>query len=387
MSARSIKLIAERELTESFRSKSFWVTIGIFMAIVAAAIVIPRFLDDSTTYTVGLAGDVPAGLEADLEALVDAFDAALETEQFDDRASATTAVDDDEVDVAVVFEPDETFLVRRDESSDTLVGIVNQVVVASSARSVLTDAGLDQGTIAEALAPSPPTEVRVDAEASGRMGVGWITGLVLYLAIFMGGMSVATGVSIEKSTRIAEVLVSTVRPTHLLAGKVLGVGLSTLIIVLAGALPFAAAIAAGWVDLPPAAALDVVSAIGWFILGYGIYATAFGALGALVDRQEDLGSAVGPLSTLVVLSYLGTVVASGDPDGVLSRIISLFPFSAPMVMPVRISAGSASITEVVVAVVIGVVTLVVLARVGGLIYRRALLRGGQRLKIRQLLQS
>lgn len=384
---RHIKLIAGRELTEAFRSKGYWATIGVFMLIVAAAIVVPRFFDSDTTYHVGLTGEVPAGLNADLEALVEAFDAELETSALGDRPAAVAAVNDDEVDVAVVFEPDETFVVRREQSSDTLVGIVNQVVVAATARNVLVEAGLDEATIDTALAPAPPTEIRVDDEESGRLGIGWATGLVLYLAIFMGGMSVASGVAIEKSTRIAEVLVSTVRPTHLLAGKVVGIGLSTLLMVLAGALPFAAAIVAGWVDVPTAAAIDVIAAVGWFILGYGIYAVAFGAMGALVDRQEDVGTATGPLSTIVVLSYLGTIVAAGDPNGMVSRVISIFPFSAPMVMPVRIAAGSASALEVVVAVAVGLVTLYLLARLGGVIYRRALLRGGQRLKLRHVLTS
>lgn len=384
---RHIKLIAGRELTEAFRSKGYWVTVAVFVLLVAAAIVVPRFFDSETTYHVGLAGDVPAGLTDDLEALVAAFDANLETSTYPDRDAAVEVVSDDEIDVALVFEADEAFLIRRDLSSDTLVGIVNQVAVSASARNVLVDAGLDTTTINTALAPAPPTEIRVDAEESGRLGIGWATGLVLYLAIFMGGMSVASGVAIEKSTRIAEVLVSTVRPTHLLTGKVLGVGLSTLVIVLAGAIPFAAAIVAGWVDVPSAAAIDVVAAVGWFILGYGIYAVAFGAMGALVDRQEDVGTAVGPLSTIVVLSYLGTIVAAGDPNGLVSRIISIIPFSAPMVMPVRIAAGSATWGEVALAVGVGIVTFLVLARVGGVIYRRALLRGGQRLKLRHVLTS
>lgn len=384
---RHVKLIAGRELSEAFRSKSYWVTIAVFVLIVIAAIVVPRFFDSDTTYQVGLSGEVPAGLAQDLEALVSAFDAELETSTFADRPAAVAAVSDEEVEVAVVFEPDETFVVRRERSSDTLVGIVNQVVVAATARTLLVDAGLDQATIQTALAPAPPTEIRVDDEQSGRMGIGWATGLVLYLAIFMGGMSVASGVAIEKSTRIAEVLVSTVRPTHLLAGKVLGIGLSTLTMVLAGAVPFAGAIAVGWVDVPTAAAVDVVAAVGWFILGYGIYAVAFGAMGALVDRQEDVGSAVGPLSTIVVLSYLGTIIAAEDPNGMVARIISIVPFSAPMVMPVRIAAGSASAVEVAVSVAVGVVTLYLLARLGGVIYRRALLRGGQRLNIRQVLSS
>lgn len=384
---RHIGLIAGRELVESFRSKAYWATIGVFIAIVAASIVVPRFFDGDTTYEVGLAGPAPAGLEDDLEALVSAFDAELELTTFADRDAATLAVDDEEVSIAVVYEDDETFLVRREQSSETLVGIVNQAISVAAARQVLDAEGLDPGTIVAALAPTPPTEVRVDDEESGRGQIAWATGLVLYLAIFMGGMGVAQGVAIEKSTRISEVLITTVRPMHLLAGKVVGLGISTLLIVMAGALPFAAAIFAGWIDLPSAAAVDVIAAVGWFTIGYAIYATAFGALGALVDRQEDLGSAVGPLTTILVLSYLGTIQAAAAPSSTLAVVLSIVPVSAPMVMPVRIGAGAASVVEVVAAVGLGLLTVVVLARVGGGIYRRALLRGGQRLSLAQVLRS
>jgi ABC-2 type transport system permease protein len=384
---RHLRLVAGRELMESFRARSYWVTVGVFVALVAAAIVLPRLFDADTTYEVGVSGDAPAGFEADLDVLVAAFDAELELTTYPDRAAAESAVEDEDVSVAIVFAPDETSLIRRAQSSETLVGIVNQVTALASARETLDAEGLDPGTVAAALAPAPPTELTVDDEAAGRTGIAFATGLVLYLAIFMGGMSVAQGVAIEKSTRIAEVLVTTVRPTYLLAGKVLGLGISTLLIVLAGAVPFAVAILAGWVEVPNAAAIDVIGAVGWFILGYSIYAIGFGALGALVDRQEDLGTAVGPLSAILVGSYIATIQASSAPGSTLARVLSIVPFSAPMVMPVRIGAQSATAIEIIAAIVVGVLTVLILARVGAVIYRRALLRGGQRLKALDLLRA
>ncbi len=383
----NLRLIAGRELMEAFRARSYWVTIAIFMLIVAASIVVPRFFDGETTWEVGLAGDIPTGIEQDLEVLGGAFDANVEITSFADLDAATLAVEEEEVSVALVVEGGEQTLVRRDQTSATVVGVVNQVAAAATARDLLIGEGLDGPTISAALAPATPTEVVVDDDVAGRAGIAWATGLVLYLAIFMGGMSVAQAVATEKSARIAEVLVSTVRPSHLLAGKVLGIGISTLIIVLAGAVPFAGAIAAGWVDVPSAAAADVIAAVGWFILGYMIYAVGFGALGALVDRQEDLGTAVGPLSAVLVLSYLATIQAATDPNSTLSIVVSIIPFSAPMVMPVRIGADAASLIEVAAAVGLSILTIFVLARFGGAIYRRALLRGGQRLKVTQLLRG
>ena len=88
-----------------------------------------------------------------------------------------------------------------------------------------------------------------------------------------------------------------------------------------------------------------------------------------------------------MLSYLATVQAGDDPGSLLARVLSIFPFSSPMVMPVRIGAGSATVAEVLLAVGIGIVSILVLARIGGVIYRRALERGGQRLRVAQVLRG
>jgi ABC-2 type transport system permease protein len=380
-------LVAGRDLREAFRSKAYWVTMALLLVGVGASIVLPRLLQSDPSYDLALTGEVPAALEDDLAAIADALDVELDVRTVDDVAAAERSVRDGEVDAALAFADDETTVIRRSQSSETLVGLAGQAAVSSSAGERLAEAGLTPAEAAEVLSIPPPTERTVDDEQPGRSGVAYATGLVLYLALFMGGMGVASGVAVEKSTRVAEVLVTTVRPAHLLAGKVLGVGASTLLLVLAGAVPFAIAIAQGAIDVPQAAALDVLGAVGWFILGYAIYAMGFAALGALVDRQEDLGGAIGPVTTALVLSYFATFQAQGDPDSTLAVVTSIFPLSSAMVMPVRIAEGAASLLEVALAIGVGLATFALLVRVGGTIYRRALLRGGRRLKVREVLRG
>lgn len=382
-----VVLVAGREIREALRSKAYWVTMAVLLAGVAAAIVVPRLLDSDPSYELGLAGDAPAPIATDLDALAEAFEVELKVVEVEDLDAARRAVDGEELDAALVFEGGETSLVRRSRSSETLVALAGQAATSSTASERLVDAGLTPGEVAQALALPPPTEVVVDDEQPGRSGVAYATGLVLYLALFMGGVGVASGVAVEKSTRVAEVLVTTVRPAHLLAGKVLGIGTTTLLLVLAAALPFAGAIAAGMVDVPEAAALDVLASVGWFVLGYSIYAMGFAALGALVDRQEDLGGAIGPVSTALVLSYFATFQAQGSPDSTLAIATSIFPLSAPMVMPVRIAEGAATPAQVLAAIALGLATLALLVRVGATIYRRALLRGGRRLKLLEVLRG
>ena len=383
---RHVRLVAQRELVESFRAKSYWVTLAFLVAAVVAAIVLPNVMDSSERHEVGLVGDEPAGLRADLDALSSQLGFELELRGAADRAAAERAVRDDEMAAALVF-GDSSVLLREDGTSEELVAVLGQASVLAATRAQLADAGLSEAEVREALSTPPPEEVVLGDERAGRGAVTYFVSLVLYLALLMGGMGVATGVAVEKSSRIAEVLVTTVRPSHLLAGKVLGVGLSTLLLILAGAVPYCIAVLAGAVDLPAAVAGEVLGAVGWFVIGYGIYATSFAALGALVDRQEDLGGAVGPLTTAMVVSFFASIQAQSAPGSTLAVVTSYIPLSSPMVMPVRMAAGTVSALEVAVSVAIALVTLFVLVRLGGTIYRRALLRGGRRLKLGEVLRS
>jgi len=378
-------LVMQRELRETFRSRIYWVTMALLVAGVAAAIVVPRLLESDARYDLGLVGGAPAGIEDDLHSLAAAFDVDLDVVAFDDRTAAQRAVHDDDVDAALVFDPDRTTLLRRSGTSGTLTALAGQAAASASARERLVDAGLAPHVAADALATPPPTEVTVDDDQPGRSAVAYFVSLMLYMALFIGGVSVASGVAVEKSSRIAEVLVTTVRPSRLLAGKVLGAGTTTMLLLLAAAIPFSVAVAVGAVDVPTTTIGDVASGLGWFVLGYAIYATGFAALGALVDRQEDLGGAIGPLSASLVLSYLAAMQAQSAPGSVLARITSMFPLSSPVVMPVRIAEGAAHIGEVTVAVLLGLAAAVLLTRIGGTVYRRALLRGGRRLRLTEVL--
>lgn len=382
-----VGLVAQREVREAFRSKSYWVTMAVLVLGVVAALVVPRLFEGDSSYELGLAGSAPSGIEQDLQSLAAAFDAELEVTPLPDRAAALAAVDGDEVGAALVFDEQGPSLIRRAGTSDTLGAIASQATVSASVRERLASAGLDAGEADQVLATPPPVEINVDDEQSGRSAVAYFMALLLYLALLMGGMSVAQGVAVEKSSRIAEVLVATVRPARLLIGKVAGVGASTTLLLVAAAVPFLVAVAVGYADLPSVAAWDVLGGLGWFLLGYLIYATWFAALGALVDRQEDLGSVTGPAMLPLVLAYFASFQASSAPESTLAQVTSIFPLTSPIVMPVRIAEGGVPVIEVAAAIVAGLALFGLLVWFGGAVYQRALLRGGRRLKVTEVLRA
>ena len=119
------------------------------------------------------------------------------------------------------------------------------------------------------------------------------------------GQAVAQGVTEEKSSRVVELLLTTVSPRRLLAGKVLGIGLLGLgSVLLPGAAALAAGSLAGGAGLPSAAPKTVALVVLWFVLGYVFYSVAFAAVGALVSRQEDLATAHMPINFVSMAGFL-----------------------------------------------------------------------------------
>jgi ABC-2 type transport system permease protein len=193
---------------------------------------------------------------------------------------------------------------------------------------------------------------------------------------------VANGTAIEKANRISEVLLATVRPPALLFGKVLGVGLAGLLTISAGAAPVAVKVLVGG-DLPAGAGSAVLGGLAWFALGLALYLTIAASLGALVERQEETGSVIAPLSMLLVGTYF---VAQSAADTPLGTVMAYFPLTSPLIMPSRLALGVASPFEVVASLVLGIVAVVVVCRVGAVVYRRGIVRTGRRLRLSEVLR-
>jgi ABC-2 type transport system permease protein len=202
----------------------------------------------------------------------------------------------------------------------------------------------------------------------------------LYLSLGAYGAAVASGVAQEKTSRMAEVLLATVRPSQLLAGKVVGIGVCGLaqlgIAVGAGLLANAVVQSAVipstvWVLLP--------AILLWFVLGYALYAFAFAAAGALVGRQEEVQLVSLPIGMPIIGGWLLTYAAIAAPGAWWIRLVSFLPPLAPILMPARLALGAVGAWEMPVAVLIMVVAVYGMVRLAARIYAPALVRGGARL--------
>ena len=250
----------------------------------------------------------------------------------------------------------------------------------------LRRAGLSAAEVQRALNP-PPLKVTtvepVDPEADRKGTFAFIAVLALYAQLLTFGYLLASGVVEEKASRVVEVLLATIRPKDLLAGKIIGLGVlgfgQTLVIAAAG---LGAAAATGALDIDSDILVAAALAVGWFVLGYAFYAGLFACAGALVPRQEELQSSMTPLTMMILISFFVAFAVLDNPDGTLARVTSFIPFSAPMTMPVRIALGEASAVEIVAAFAITAAAAAALIPVAGRIYSGAVLRTGSAVKLR-----
>jgi ABC-2 type transport system permease protein len=206
------------------------------------------------------------------------------------------------------------------------------------------------------------------------------TGILLYVSLGIYGAAVASGVAQEKTSRVAEVLLGAVRPSHLLTGKVLGIGvcgavqlgIAAGVGLLANAVVQSAVIPATiWVLLP--------TVLLWFVLGYAFYAFAYAAAGALVGRQEEVQFVSLPITLPIIVGFLLTYLTIARPDALWLRLLSFLPPLAPILMPARLALGSLSWWEMPLAALLTVAATYGMERLAARIYAPALVRGGARL--------
>jgi ABC-2 type transport system permease protein len=385
------RLVAERTITEGLASKSWRAVTALMLLAGLAVVIVPRLIgDEPTRYTLASVGDAPGPLLTQLEAIAAAGEFEVTVMTVPDSGAARAAVRDGDADVALSAEgPAGTLYVAADRGG-TFPALVSQAVLSVALTEQLAAAGLTPDQIAAVRATPPPEQVPVGRVADeGRAGVGFVVGIVLYLALILAGQTIATAVATEKSTRISEVLLAVLRPSQLLVGTVVGVGALALAQIAALAVPTMVGVATSdALDLPAAAAADVLLGVLWFIAGLLLYAFVFAALGTLVEKPTEVGSATLPANVVLIGSYLLAVtVTVTDPNSWVSVAASLFPLSAPMVMPIRWASGLVPGWQLVLALVLTLTAAVWLARLASQIYARGLARSGRRLHLREVLSG
>lgn len=219
------------------------------------------------------------------------------------------------------------------------------------------------------------------------IGAGFAAGVLICLTLLTSGLTLAQGVVEEKGSRVVEILLSTVRPWELLAGKVLGVGLSGLVqnaLCVGGVLAVGAA--TGRLQVDGALLGTAAWAAVWYVLGFGLYATLLAAAASTVSRQEEVASAVQPVLFVLFAPYVaGLYLINDDPTGPLAEVLSLVPVLSPFLAPVRIAAGTMPLGQILLAAALTVGATALAGRLAGRVYRQSVLRTGARVPLRRAL--
>ena len=370
-SRRVITLVALREIRERLHSKVFLVSTLLMLLVLGGSTLLVKALEPNNTYRFAVVAPMTSGLEAAFQRAAKPFDdAKVRLRVVTSPAAGRRALEDEHVDALLLLS--ENRLVFR-TNVDAKAAAVADTAVRAVRHHLPPSPELTNGTLDPA-SSEPSDAVALTAIFSAAVLLG---------AIALYGQWVLTGVVEEKSNRVVELILSTVRSRHLLAGKVIGIGLLGLSqLALIGG--FAAVLlAAGAYDAPASLGGGVVLVVPWFALGFALYAVAYAAAGALASRSQDANSAGLPITyTLIAVYWIGYVALSADKNGLLANLLTIFPLSAPLVLPARNALVGVPLWEHVLAVVLVLATIYALVRFAGRIYTQGLLRSGPRLGLR-----
>jgi ABC-2 type transport system permease protein len=386
MSSRTlIWVIAMREFTSRIRTRVFGITTVLTIVAIGAYILLQAYVFNKsvTSLEVGFVGSAQS-ISAPVRAEAAAAGETIDVHTYASLAAGTADLQSGVLDALVSGSGASTVVAVQSAVDPTLETALNDQTRQQVLTEYLTQHNLSPSDALSQLnfsvgvhELSPVNATRIEQIVIGLLVAG-----TLYVTMIIYGQLVAAGVIEEKSNRIVEILLATVRPWQLMLGKITGIGLIALVqVVLVAGVALVLASVTKLVSIPTLSVDVVVSGIVWFVLGYLMYALLYAAVGSMVSRQEDVASVALPITFVLVASWiLALTVAAPDPGSIGTTVFSFIPVFAPVIMPVRIAAGVAPFWQVAVSVVLVIGTIVLFAIVAGRIYRNSVLRVGGRVK-------
>ncbi|MGK3209087.1 ABC transporter permease [Amycolatopsis sp. MEPSY49] len=391
----AVGLVASREISTRVQSKAFRVATVVMLLLIVVGIVLLKLIsggsdaDAKVGYTAAT-----AGFSAPLKASGQAVDENIETTQVADEAAGRAKLADGSLDALLTGDGKSVHVQVKKDLDGKLANVLQLVARQVALDQQITALGGNPAQFESAVASAkfvqdPPLEQPYDYNGQ-QLVLGIIAGILIYLSLMINGQSVAQGVVEEKTSRVVELLLSTIKPWQLMAGKVLGIGVVGLIQMLViGVGGVVTGLATGTLTISVSAAVGtVVWLVVWYLLGFFMYSIVFAALGALVSRQEDVGGATMPALMFVIAGYvIGISVLPSDPGNTFVEVLSVIPVFSPTLMPMRLAMGGVPVWEAVVSVGLVVLMIPGLIWLAARIYRNAVMRTGAKVKLRDALRA
>lgn len=392
---RRIALVTRREVVAGLTKKPFIIATAIMLVLIVAGAFVAEYFasqtaEETAVRTIGVTEDV-AELAPLIRASGEALGVTIETEDVAGRTAAETALADESIDAFLSGSTDDLHLLFQ---SATIVAITQAVTSAAQTQALsgeITSLGGDPALVARAVQGATPTISFVEDPAAiegPQYFVAMISVALLFFALINSGSQIAIGVVEEKSSRVVEILLATLRPSQLFAGKVIGNGIVGLLQVLLYALAFllVATVTGALAELEVNLGSQFAWLLVWFLLGFALYAVLWGSLASLVSRQEDIGTITAPVTILMLVPfYTAVFMVPTNPDGAAVRALSQIPFFAPFMMPMRTGFSTVPLWELITAVAFCLVAIPLLVWLAAKVYHRGVLHTGARLTVREAL--
>jgi ABC-2 type transport system permease protein len=281
--------------------------------------------------------------------------------------------------------------------SDFSIGNLRQAVGAAISERRLLIANLDRGLIEKYTTPVEMETTKIGAGGEIKEGgqadvvIAFVLLFFIYMSVLIYGMFVMRGVIEEKQSRIVEVIVSSVKPTQMMMGKLIGIGLVGLTQIGIWALTALALSVFGasffsnrGITIPNIPVSILVYFVVYFVLGYFLFATLYAIVGAIVSTEEEAQQAQLPVTLLIVVPMMIFGMVMANPNSGSSVALSMVPFFAPTLMMLRIALVNPPLWQVLLSMAIMIATTLGAVWLAAKIYRVGILMYGKRPSIAEL---
>ena len=415
---RDVVLIMKREFRERVASRSFVIGTILFPLIMIALLLLPRLVGQGgSAWTLALVNEAPAGVG---ERFVAALTRPAESRDENTyrlvpvegtiaqvRETLVGQVQRKEIDGYVVLPADVLgkgmmqFRARK-AGSFAVIRDLRAAATRAVQSERLRTAGIDASAVAALVAPVQVDEARISVRGEERVGAmstfmtAYVLAFLIYLMTTLYGVTVMRSVLEEKTNRIAEVLMSTIRAYHLMAGKIIGVGsaavaqvfiwmaIMTVIVTQSHRLGERFRLPTTFLDALKVDAGTGVLLFLFFLLGFFLYASVFAMVGASVTSEQEAQSvqffALMPL--IAPLMFMQSILNA--PLGQAATTLGLIPFTAPIAMPMRMASAPIPPAEIAASLALMLAAIAAVAWVAGKIYRVGILSTGKRPTLTEL---
>lgn len=284
-----------------------------------------------------------------------------------------------------------------DFGDDTPSGsnLSNAIRKAYSAK-LLKNAGVSSATIKQVNEDISYSSIPVGRGTAGGMIASFAVTFILFFAIYMFGYWVAMSIASEKTSRVMEILITSTKPSKIVIGKSLGMGLLGLcdllgiiiisVITYTFLYPKKFGIDGAAINISIFTPLAVVMIIVYFIVGFALYAMLNAVCGATVSKSEDIQQAIMPIAIITMISFYFAYMTSMSPESTAAVAASLVPFSAPFSMPARMLSANIPVWQLILSLAILIATTVLMCYISIKLYSSAVLHYGKRLKLSELIK-